>query len=278
MVRKSCQNVATTDRWERAATKPRGLCKVRVSARRQAAVLADCPPRRTRRTRHGAGERHPPSRKSPRADRLQRLLLRALWHALGTYPPRAPTDTYTPTRNLLFMTPAIVQNSFWRRFIYSVLDKLRESKMSVALRSILRRTWCPRSRSEALASTAGHQWGIRIKVMEGIKNINKFIIRVLVEAGSHGRDLSDGCDLQKYPRIYRPPGATYKGRATPARAAQQPCGHHRHRSCLLTPSAPQPPQPPRHSLHSSPQGIGTQLIITCYSNRWHFRIYTKLHK
>lgn len=36
----------------------------------------------------------------------------------------------------------------------------------------------------------------------GEKNINKFIIRVLVEAGSHGRDLSDG-DLPKYPRIKR---------------------------------------------------------------------------
>ncbi|KAF9421083.1 hypothetical protein HW555_002795, partial [Spodoptera exigua] len=45
--------------------------------------------------------------------------------------------------------------------------------------------------------------------------------RVLVEAGSHGRDLSDACDLQKYPRIKRPPGATYKGRA-------------RHRAVLLS--------------------------------------------
>lgn len=93
--------------------------------------------------------------------------------------------------------------------------------MSVALRSILRRTWSSRSASEALASGAGHHWRIRIKVMEGIKNINKFIIRVLVEAGSHGRDLSDACDLQKYPRIKRPPGATYKGRA-------------RHRAVLLS--------------------------------------------
>lgn len=43
--------------------------------------------------------------------------------------------------------------------------------------------------------------------MEGIKNINKFIIRVLVEAGSHGRDLFDGGDLPKYPRIKRPSDA-----------------------------------------------------------------------
>lgn len=77
--------------------------------------------------------------------------------------------------------------------------------MSVALRAISRRTWSSRSPREASATAAGHHRGIRIKVMEGIKNINKFIIRVLVEAGSHGRDLSDGCDLQKYPRIKRPP-------------------------------------------------------------------------
>lgn len=47
------------------------------------------------------------------------------------------------------------------------------------------------------------------------KNINKFIIRALVEAGSHGRDLSNG-DIPKYPRIKR----TYK--APLALAGQQP--------------------------------------------------------
>ncbi|CAG9561904.1 unnamed protein product [Danaus chrysippus] len=40
------------------------------------------------------------------------------------------------------------------------------------------------------------------KVITGIyikKNINKFINRALIRAGSHGRDLSDGSDIQKYP-------------------------------------------------------------------------------
>lgn len=46
-----------------------------------------------------------------------------------------------------------------------------------------------------------------------IKNINKFIIRVLVRAGSHGRDLSDGCDIPKYPRNKR----TAAGRTKPER-------------------------------------------------------------
>lgn len=58
--------------------------------------------------------------------------------------------------------------------------------------------------SDAFAFDAGHRRKIEIKVLEGIKNINKFIIRALVEAGSHGRDLSDGCDIPKYPRIKRP--------------------------------------------------------------------------
>lgn len=151
-----CQNVATTDRWERASGKHRGLCNARRQTEPRAAPAVLIRPSASGRAATWSGRAG-----VRRRARLPRLPLSAPSAPLSqtryryVSRRRSPTSTSKPTR---LSCARLLRNVYDNRrvqntlTIYSICTILTTKLMivNVAYRSISRRTWFSRSAKRGL--------------------------------------------------------------------------------------------------------------------------------